>query len=67
LLHIIRHNKFVVNILGTISGEKAVGRHKLQYLKQVTGNTGADSYTAVNKWLATIPDGKLPTNQETEG
>jgi hypothetical protein len=46
--HIIRQNGFVVNILeGAISGKKAVGRPRLQYLKQVTGNTGADSYTAM--------------------
>ena len=59
---------FVVNILeGAISGKKAVGSHRLQYLKQVARNTGADSYTAMNKWLATIPDGKLPTSQKIEG
>ena len=44
-----------------------MGRHRLQYLKQVTRNTGADSYTAIKEWLATIPDGKLPTNQKIEG
>jgi len=32
---------------GAISGKKAVGRPRLQYLKQVTKNTGADSYTAI--------------------
>jgi len=26
----------------------------------------ADSYTAWKEWLATIPDGKLPTNQKIE-
>jgi hypothetical protein len=32
--HIIRHNEFVLNILvGAISGKKAVGRPRLQYLK----------------------------------
>jgi hypothetical protein len=37
--HIIRHNKLVVNISeGAISVEKAVGRPRLQYLKQVTRN-----------------------------
>ena len=65
--HIIRHNEFVVNILeGATSGKKAVGKPRLQYLKQVARNTAADSYTAMKKWLATIPDGKLPTNQKTE-
>jgi hypothetical protein len=36
--HIIRHKEFVVNILeGAISQKKkAVGRPRLQYLKQVT-------------------------------
>jgi hypothetical protein len=39
----IGHTEFVVNILeGTISGKKAVGSPRLQYLKQV-----ADSYTAM--------------------
>ena len=42
--HTIRHNEFVVNILeGAISGKKAVGRPRLQYLKQIARNTGADS------------------------
>jgi len=46
--HTIRHNEFVVNILeGAISGEKTVGRPRLQYLKQVARNTVADSYTAM--------------------
>jgi hypothetical protein len=48
--HIIRHNEFVVNILeGAISGEKAMGRPRLQYLKQVTRNIGADSYTTMKR------------------
>jgi len=46
----IRHNEFVVNILeGAISGKKAVGRPRLQFLKQVARNTAADSYTAVKR------------------
>jgi len=37
--------RFVVNILErAISGEKSVGRPRLQNLKQVARNTGADSY-----------------------
>jgi len=44
-----------------------VGRPRLQYIKQVAINKGADSYTATKKWLTTIPNGKLPTNQKTEG
>ena len=48
--HTIRHNEFVVNILeGAISGKNAVGRPRLQYLKQVARNTGADSYTAMKR------------------
>jgi hypothetical protein len=48
--HIIRHNEFVVNILeGAISGKKAVGRSRLQYLKQVARNTAANSYTAMER------------------
>ena len=48
--HIIRHNEFVINILeGVISGKKAMGRPRLQYLKQIARNTGADSYTAMKR------------------
>jgi len=48
--HTIRHNEFVVNILGgAIFGKKAVGRPGLQYLQQVTRNTAADSYTAMKR------------------
>jgi len=48
--HTIRHNEFVVNILeGAIFGKKAVGRPRLQYLKQVARNTGADSYTVMER------------------
>jgi len=61
----IRNKEFVVNILEcAISGKKAVGRPRLQYLKQVDRNTGADSHTAV---LATVPDGNLPINQKIGG
>jgi hypothetical protein len=46
--HKIRHKEFVVNILeGSLSGKKAVGRPRLQYLKQVARNTGAESYKAM--------------------
>jgi len=45
---IIRYNEFVVNILEvTVSGKRAVGRPRLQYLMQIARNTGADSYTAM--------------------
>jgi len=57
----------VVNILKeAIPGKKAVGRPRPQCLKQVARNTGADSYTTIKIWLATIPDEKLPTNQKIE-
>jgi len=40
----IGHNEFVVNIFeGAIYGKEAVGRLRLQYLKQVARNTGTDS------------------------
>jgi hypothetical protein len=43
-------NEFVVNTLeGAISGKKAVGRPRLQYLKQVARNTRADSYPAMKR------------------
>jgi len=46
----IRHNELEVNILeGAIFGKKAVGRPRLQYLKQVATNTEADSYTAMKR------------------
>jgi hypothetical protein len=47
----MRHNEFVVNILegGISPKENAVGRAQLQYLKKVTRNTGADSYTAMKR------------------
>ena len=48
--HTIRHNEFVVNILEeAISGKKAMGRPRLQYLKQVARNIGADSYTKMKR------------------
>jgi len=50
--HTIRHNEYVVNILeGAISGKKkkGVGRPRLQHLKQVARNTGAESYTAMKR------------------
>jgi len=48
--HRIRHNEFVVSILeGAVSGKKAVGRPRLQYLKQVARKAEADSYTALKR------------------
>jgi len=48
---------FVVNILeGAICGKKAVGRPRLQYIKQVTRNTEAESYRAVKMMDEIIPD-----------
>ena len=48
--HTIRHNEFVINIFqGVIFGKKAMGRPRLQYLKQVARNRGADSYTAMKR------------------
>jgi hypothetical protein len=47
---IIRHNEFVVNIFeGPLSGKRAVGRPRLQYLKQVARHTGAELYSN-EKW-----------------
>ena len=46
--HRIGHNEFVVDVLdGAIPGKKAVGKPRLQYLKQVARSTGADSYKAI--------------------
>jgi len=45
----------VANILeGAISRKKAMGRPLLQYLKQVTKNTGADSYTAMKRMACNV-------------
>jgi hypothetical protein len=45
----INRNEFVINILEeAISGKKAVETPQ-QYLKQVTRNTGADSYTTMER------------------
>ena len=43
--HTIGHNEFVANSLegAIIAKKKAVGRPRLQYLKQVARNTGGDS------------------------
>jgi len=34
---------------GAISGQKTIRRPRLQYLKDVTRNKGADSYTAMKR------------------
>jgi hypothetical protein len=50
MLHIIKYNELIVNILqGATSAKLAVGRPRLKYIKKVTRNTGADSYRAVKK------------------
>jgi hypothetical protein len=57
-LSAIRRKEFVVNILeGVISRKKALGCPRIQYLEQVARNIGADN----------SEDGKVPTNQKTEG
>jgi len=46
----LRYNEFVVHILeGAMIGKRAVERPRLRYLKQVSRNTGADSYTAMKE------------------
>jgi len=57
----------VVNILeGAISGKNAVARHRLQYFISKSPEKQELTGTQQRKeWLATIPDGKLPTNQKT--
>jgi hypothetical protein len=48
--HTIRHNESAVDIPeGAMSGKKAVGRPRLQYLKQVARNTEANSYSAIKR------------------
>ena len=48
--HTIKHNEFVANIReGAIFGKNAFGRPRLQYLKQVARNIGADSYTEMKR------------------
>jgi hypothetical protein len=51
----------VVNFpVRTISRKKTVGRPRLQYLKQVTRNTAADSYTAVKRMTCNNSRWKAP-------
>jgi len=58
-----RHNEFVVNILeGGISGKKAVRRPRLQYLNKSPETQDLTDIQQWKEWIATIPDGKLPTN-----
>jgi hypothetical protein len=66
--HTVKRNKFVVNSLeGAISGKQAVGRPRLQYSKRVARNTQLTVIQQWIEWLATVADGKLPTNQKIEG
>jgi hypothetical protein len=62
---IIRDNEFVVNILeGAIYGKKTVGKPRLQYFKQVSRNTGANSYTAMNKMACNKSKWKAATQSK---
>jgi porphobilinogen deaminase len=64
--HTVWHNEFVVNILeGAISGKEAVGRPRLQYLKQVARNTGADRYTTMERMACNNTRWKA-ANQSTD-
>jgi len=47
--------------------KKGRGKNSTTILKASHQKHRADSYTAIKKWLGTIPDGKLPTNQKIEG
>ena len=63
--HTIRRNEFVVNILeGAISRIKAVGRPRIQYLKQVARNTGADIYTAMKRMACNSSRWKAANHQK---
>jgi len=45
-----RYNEFLLTIFeGALFGKRAVGRPRLRSLKQVTRNTAADSYTAMER------------------
>jgi len=56
-----------VNILeGAISGKKAVGRPRLQYLKQVARNTEAGSYTAMRRMACNISRWKAANQANIE-
>jgi len=66
--HTIRQNEFVVKILeGAISGKKAVGRPRLEYLKQVARNTAADSYTAMKRMACNNSRWKAANQSKIEG
>jgi expansin (peptidoglycan-binding protein) len=46
----VRRNEFAVNTLeGAKNRKKHVGKPRLQYLKQVARNTGAESYIAMKR------------------
>jgi hypothetical protein len=65
--HKIGHNKFVVNILeGAISGKKAMGRPRLQYLKHFARSIGADSYTTMKRIACNKPRWKAANQSEEE-
>jgi len=66
--HTIRHNEFVVNILeGAIPRRKTIGRPRLQYLKQVAKNTGADSYTAMKRMTCNNSKWRAANQSRIEG
>jgi hypothetical protein len=44
-----------------------VGRHRLQYVEQVARTQKLTVIQQGKERLATIPDGKLPTNPKIEG
>jgi hypothetical protein len=63
----IRHNECAVNILeGAISGKRAVARPRLHYIKQFAKTHELTVTQLWKEWLATIPEGKLPTNHKIE-
>ena len=48
--HVFRHNPFVSNVLtGMVEGKVARGRPRLEYIKQVIQNAGADNLSAMKK------------------
>ena len=62
------YNKFLINILeAAISGKKAVGRPRLQYVKQFARNTGADSYPAMKRMTCSKSIWKAANQKEDWG
>ena len=58
-------NKLVTFLLGAVYANDRI--YIYIYIYIIKTDTGADRYTNLREWFATIPDGNLPTSQKIEG